>query len=132
MAFQRGQKCQQFFMVKTRFNFMVKHSLLWSKLPFFVLRLWSQNYLVSLVWHSKADKIVNNFHGPNWLQLHGQTLIFMIKTDIFVLRSWSQDFLISLHSIPMTKSHAQNLFQNLGNIEYCGASVSKQCSELAR
>ena len=76
-----------------------------------------------IIWHSKADKIVNNFHGQNRFQFHGQTPIFMIKTLIFVVKtdflmfrptnfldheiSWSQNFLVNLHSIPMPKFHAQ-------------------------
>ena len=71
---------------------------------------------VSWVWHSKADKIVNNFHGqnpfqfhcPNPFQFHCPTLIFMVRTDIFCAQIL-QSFLVSLHSIPMTRFHAQNL-----------------------
>ena len=34
------------------------------------------------LWHSKADKIANNFHGQNWFHFHDQKLIFIIKTHI--------------------------------------------------
>ena len=37
----------------------------------------------TLVWHSKADKIVDNFHDQKPFQFQGQTLIFMVKTGIF-------------------------------------------------
>ena len=39
------------------------------------------------VWHSKADKMVNNFYGQNWFQFHGQIPIFMINTFIFVFKT---------------------------------------------
>ena len=49
------------------------------------------------LWHSKADKIVNNFHGQSRFQFHGQTPIFMVKTLIFVVKTCSdlQIFLIT-------------------------------------
>ena len=72
--------------------------------------------------HSKADKIVNNFHGQNRFHFHDQPLIFIIKTPIFVVKiffwcwdltnfflvkkkflvspilSWGQDFYFQPHS----------------------------------
>ena len=44
--------------------------------------------------HSKADKIVNNFHGQNRFHFHDQPLIFIIKTPIFVV----QNFFLMLRS----------------------------------
>ena len=78
------------------------------------------------VWHSKVDKIVNNFHGQNRFQFHSQTpifiLIFVVKTDFLMFRptnfldhkiSWSQNFLINLHSIPMPKISCPTLFHSI-------------------
>ena len=73
------------------------------------LTTWEQDHL------SGHARIVNNFHGQNPFQFHGQTHIFMVKTDIFVLRSckfsWSvsspsqwQNFMLKTYSIPMTIS----------------------------
>jgi len=47
------------------------------------------------LWHSKADKIVNNFHGQNRFQFHGQTPIFMVKTLIFVVKTDVQTYKFS-------------------------------------
>ena len=76
------------------------------------------------LWHSKADKIVNNFHGQNRFQFMVKDLFFMVKTLIFVVKTdclmfrptnflvrsqniLAQNFLVNLHSIPMPKFHAQ-------------------------
>ena len=68
------------------------------------------------LWHSKADKIVNNFHGQNQFQFHGQNSHFVVKTNFLMVRptnfvdhkiSWSQNFLVNLHSIPMPKFYVQ-------------------------
>ena len=87
------------------------------------MRLQSTSCIASLgmrlLWHSKADKIVNNFHGQNWFQFHGQMPFFMVKTLIFVVNTLMfspTNFSCqitkylghkNLHSIPMPKFHAQ-------------------------
>ena len=63
------------------------------------------------IWHSKADKIVNNICGQNPFQFHGQTRHSYGQNWYFCAQIL-QIFLISLHSISMTKFHAQNLFQS--------------------
>ena len=78
---------------------LVLHSLVPRPPPFFVLQF---------VWHSKADKIVNNFHGQNWFQFHGQipiflwskTLIFLVKTDFLMFRP--TNFLVRSQNIVVT------------------------------
>ena len=63
----------------------------------------SQHMIGSLfLWHSKADKIVNNFivkHTFLWSKM-----IFCSQV--------LQTFLVSLHCIPITKFHAQNPFHS--------------------
>ena len=64
------------------------------------------------IWHSKTDKIVNNFHGQNRFQFHGQihmkylffmvkTLIFVVKTDFLMFRP--TNFLVRSQNILVTK-----------------------------
>ena len=57
----------------------VHHNAVNSNACFWFL-LWNTEICdFSNVWHSKADKIVNNFHGQNLFQFRGKTLIFMVK-----------------------------------------------------
>ena len=44
--------------------------------------------LESELWHSKADKIVNNFHGQNRFQFHGQIPIFYGQNSHFCCQNW--------------------------------------------
>ena len=74
------------------------------------------------LWHSKADKIVNNFHGQNQFQFHGQipiffmvkTLIFVVKTDFLMFRP--TNFLVRSQNILVTKFLGQSPFHSNAKI----------------
>ena len=75
--------------------------------------------------HSKADKIVNNFHGQNRFHFHDQPLIFIIKTPIFVVKNFflmlrsykfflgEKKILGQSHSVMRTRFLFSASFQNL-------------------
>ena len=75
------------------------------------------------IWHSKADKIVNNFHGQNRFQFHGQTPIFMIKTLIFVVKTdflmfRPTNFIVRSRNILIAKFLGQSPFHFNAKISY--------------
>ena len=73
-----------------------------------------------LVWHSKADKIVN-FYGQNRFQFHGQRPIFMVKTLIFVVKTdflmvRPTNFLVRSRNILVAKFLGQSPFHSNAKI----------------
>ena len=74
-----------------------------------------------LVWHSKADKIVNNFYGQNRFQFHGQRPIFMVKTLISVVKTdflmvRPTNFLVRSRNILVAKFLGQSPFHSNAKI----------------
>ena len=75
------------------------------------------------IWHSKVEKIVNNFHGQTCSNLMVKHTFLWAKLIFLVLRSckfsWSvsipfqwQNLMLKIYFIPMTKFDAQNQFHS--------------------
>ena len=89
------------------------------------------------VWQSKADKIVNNFHGQDWFQFHGQRPIFMVKTLIFVVKTYflmfrPTNFIVRSRNILVAKFLGQSPLSSFpgspGTRIYNSTPAQLQCS----
>ena len=68
-----------------------------------------------LLWHSKADKIVNNFHGQNRFQFHGQIPIYG-QNSHFCCQNWFFNVQTYKFSCQITKYLGQSPFHSNAKI----------------